>query len=729
MTVQIPSIGGPYNVADERDYVSIKDFGVKGDGVTDDTTAFQIALSTGGQRLVPAGTYKLTSSLSLTDDTEVRMHPNAILDFSTAANGLTCLQGLGTEAASGTGFQALTVDAAVGGTVLNVSSAAGFAPGDYVKVGSHAIYDPGRTNSWIGELAIVLSTTSNTITLRIPLAGGPYNVADSGFVAKLTQRKNIRVEGGKILGGGTGSGHIGVTVDRGLHVRIINTRFENVENIAQQFIDCVDAQSWGTHVVSSNATQTGYAVAFSGSSQDCKAIGCYARDCRHATTTTNPSSRSGIVRRILVDGCTHWDSATSGDSFDTHAAAEDVCFRNCVSYDAGGIGFNVECARGSVIGCEVYRSASYGINFHNESSGPSDFVCIDNKVFNAANMAIRVTNGNVVGAGATIRSIKVNNNTIYAPADRGIYIVSADTWRFAGVTVNGNTIDSPATHGIQVQKADSITISGNLTKNLPANGFGLHLVDLTASAIAGNTGHTTSGTGTICVNVQSASHLAITGNVGTGANKGVAVDNASSSCTVALNDMVGCTTPIGQGTGAGHVVFANGGYPDNLLASSSVSTMDRRVVAGTMGAMTSGTVYGGAVVAKTAGTFTQIRFITGTTAPSGTYTDMRASVHDASGNVVQQTANLVATVTAATTVYTVALGSSVTVTPGQTVFLALGFIATTMPTIRGFSTASALEAVTPIASMSKTGWTTGTAIPNFSAPSGSPSVPWMELVP
>lgn len=48
------------------DVISVKDFGVVGDGVTDDTTNFKTAITSGGKALtVPFGSYKLTSSLTL----------------------------------------------------------------------------------------------------------------------------------------------------------------------------------------------------------------------------------------------------------------------------------------------------------------------------------------------------------------------------------------------------------------------------------------------------------------------------------------------------------------------------------------------------------------------------------------------------------------------------------------------------------------------------------------
>lgn len=54
-----------------REWVSVKDFGAVGDGIADDTAAFQAALDTGKEVRVPDGTYLITDSIKLVENSRL----------------------------------------------------------------------------------------------------------------------------------------------------------------------------------------------------------------------------------------------------------------------------------------------------------------------------------------------------------------------------------------------------------------------------------------------------------------------------------------------------------------------------------------------------------------------------------------------------------------------------------------------------------------------------------
>jgi hypothetical protein len=79
-----------------RETVSVKDFGAVGDGVTNDTAAIQAALTSltsGGTLIIPTGTYKLTSGLTVSaNEITVQCQGDAVLNWTVlgaATNAVT----------------------------------------------------------------------------------------------------------------------------------------------------------------------------------------------------------------------------------------------------------------------------------------------------------------------------------------------------------------------------------------------------------------------------------------------------------------------------------------------------------------------------------------------------------------------------------------------------------------------------------------------------------------
>lgn len=159
--------------------------------------------------------------------------------------------------------------------------------------------------------------------------------------------------------------------------------------------------------------------------------------------------------------------------------------------------------------------------------------------------------------------------------------------------------------------------------------------------------------------------------------------------------------------------------------SSEMSTLPRTLSAATIGTITSGSVYAGLATALSAGTFTKIRFATGAGTPSG-ITDARGIVWNSDKTLKTDTGNKSTTVTLASTVYELTLSSSVVVAQGDELFLGVGFVASTTPTIRGYAGFSGQMSIAPIFTGTAPGWTANTNPPTLN--DGGGPLPWAELI-
>lgn len=441
----------------------------------DDTAALNAALAVAGHYLLGPGTFHVTGALAGVAGTTIELHPDTVIDATGMPDGSVLLTFAGTEAAQ----VLLTVDAAAGATSVSVAGGAeaGFAAGDYVRVGSTAKWTPnavadGSMDQRIGEIIRVASTAAGVVNFQDALQDS-YAVADSAFLSKLTLADSITIAGkGKIIGKGSGLVD-GLNFDRCLNVTVTGVRMYNFDDAAILLPDTVQWLVDDIHVEGgSSAAGTFYGVTPQWASQDGELRSSHFESCRHAFTTSGNLSRSGITRRIVVGGNVSLNAHAA--AFDTHAGADGVTFAFNRAVDPVGAAVQVRSPRATVIGNVGIRPGDSGIYLRNQSNRSTAYTVVGNTIRNGAAIGILYrTPPEAVLAGTTagnsVDSAVIEGNTIVDSAQAAISCQSAAGFpNLVGCQVVGNRVRwtvLSAQIGLQFVRITDGVMHGNVVVN------------------------------------------------------------------------------------------------------------------------------------------------------------------------------------------------------------------------------------------------------------------------
>lgn len=166
----------------------------------------------------------------------------------------------------------------------------------------------------------------------------------------------------------------------------------------------------------------------------------------------------------------------------------------------------------------------------------------------------------------------------------------------------------------------------------------------------------------------------------------------------------------------------------DLLRTSEVSTCPRQLASAST-QVTSGSIAVAKAYARTAGTFTKIRFATG--GAGAGCTDLRAGVFNQSLAVISQTADQSASFAQNTLFDNVALGTSVIMAAGDWLWLGVGSVASTSIQFRcGAASSAAIMNLSPGLCLSKAaGLTAGSVLVDITGAGNTSALPWVELIP
>lgn len=443
--------------------------GAAGDGVTDDATDIQAAITDYAGKVIDGCglTYKVSSRIDLASGTHLR---NCTLDFS----GVTALDGsfrtyLKAAGAGQTDSSAVSANASAGDYTATVGDGTKFAAGDYVMLTAEDLYSYPSASVKRGEIKQVQSVAGNIVTFRTAIYEA-YTTANTATLRKLSLLTDITLEKVKIIGSNNeGNNAVGLRAQyvRGLKIR--GCSFNDIDLEAVALYDCIDFSVVDNDFDGVRYTGSGslfYAVVLFNCCQWGQVSGNRGQEVRHLVTTSSSSSYYGQPYFVHVTENNMRNAMAGGSyaswAFENHGFGRWITWANNIADSCYG-GINIEKGDQVVVG-NIFRNVRYvGIDFDADGRELHNIIIADNLV------SMNTTDAGVVqhfgvrlsqSASQTRKNIRIEGNTFtgfsYAGAtDFGIRIYSA-SGDATGCVVHNNLFDGTTTeaddYGIYVEQ-------------------------------------------------------------------------------------------------------------------------------------------------------------------------------------------------------------------------------------------------------------------------------------
>jgi len=473
-TQEIADLGGPF--------VSVKEYGAVGDGITDDTLPISLAISVvgetgGGTVYFPPGTYLVTASISITY--------NNVLLLGSGASTILCGLPSDTNDAifsffgAGGGISTTVVGSSIAKNqrTITLTSAVGFSAGDYISLTSDEYWGgiagvSGYGTMTRGELNRIRYISGSSVTLEIATQDTYDNSLYPVQVRRLSVSRNAQIKCLNFYGKGDGNSDpvtspTGVDCSYVDSVNIESCRFENFERYAVYMFQC-----YNTSV--SNCNLVGRDL-FDPSNQEASAssqfYGVVVMSCLNSVVDGN----LGSFNRRLID-----ITSSSGSPIGRNASITGntaiSCFNGVGTHQSENISIVGNVCLGGNAGIEVrsHNTVVSGNKVNCTGTGlvvglapqTQDYTELDNLRDFSATGNIFDCGGSAVTLSTDFDSLTMTGNTFKFQSTQGVDIYGR---RIYNAVFSGNTFTGTGSN-IGVNFRNVATDARLVLKNIYMNG-------------------------------------------------------------------------------------------------------------------------------------------------------------------------------------------------------------------------------------------------------------------
>ena len=444
----INSVSGSWIANFENNEPDAKNFGAKGDGITDDTLAITKAIKYGFKAKLSKGNYRITSQIIDNRNTPFE------LNFENGAKIIADLTSGYALIFEGTGVisdtKILAVDVFRHAHSIQLDDVSGLNVDDYIKIKDTTAlwkHDP-RTGIYPGELNQIhsIDTVNKVVKLKKPICY-KYNTTNTS-VSKIQIRNNVKLNNINIEVNNS-SNFNGILVMNASNVSINNVDLLRTRLTGMSLTRCIDVSVSGCDI--SDITYNGSVTSYGISVADCRNVLLSSntiKNCRGCIDITGgeiPSWEVTVISNTATNAA--HDSNNEGRAFGTHGSCGDVKF----------------VANTAIGGTNGFYCRGYNISIENNTIKSPYYACI---------YLIAGSNYNI------------NNNILASDAQHGIMVTNLEmeTYDYLNITDNKGTSRNSAIRFHQFSIPTTyynVNISNNKIKTVnPSNpttetGYGL----------------------------------------------------------------------------------------------------------------------------------------------------------------------------------------------------------------------------------------------------------------